>query len=146
LRRFISWLIMIPAAVAVVVFALNNKDPISLNLWPFALVVEQELYLVLTAVLGVGVLLGGVVSWSGGGHVRASLRKQAYEGEVARRQLQAEHEENLKLRAEVKALKSVMEHGAQPSSDDHGKTIEHAPASAAPGGSAGQLTKSQNVA
>jgi hypothetical protein len=137
---------MIPAAVAVVVFALNNKDPIALNLWPFALVVEQELYLVLTAVLGVGVVLGGVVSWSGGGHVRASLRKRAYEGEVARRQLQAEHEENLKLRAEVKTLKSVMEHGTQQASDDDSKTIEHAPASAASGASPGQLTKSQNVA
>lgn len=140
MRRFISWLIMIPAAVAVVVFALNNKDPISLNLWPFALVVEQELYLVLTAVLGVGVLLGGVVSWSGGGYARAKLRKQAYEGEVASRQLQAEREENLKLRTEVKALKSVYDSGVQRASADDSKTIEHSPSSA------GQLTKSQNVA
>ena len=80
MRRFISWLIMIPTAVAVIVFALNNKEPIALNLWPFALVVEMELYLVLTAVLGAGVLLGGVVSWAGGGRLRAELRKQTYAG------------------------------------------------------------------
>lgn len=105
MRRLISWLIMVPAALAVVIFALNNKEPIALNLWPFALVIEMELYLVLTIVLGVGVVLGGVASWAGAGRLRSELRKRSYAGEVARRELQAEREKTTALAVELKALK-----------------------------------------
>lgn len=105
MRRLISWLIMVPAAIAVVIFALNNKEPIALNLWPFALVIEMELYLVLTIVLGAGVVLGGVVSWAGGGRLRSELRKQSYAGEVARRELKAEREKTASLAVELKAMK-----------------------------------------
>ena len=106
MRRLISWLIMVPTAVAVVIFALHNKEPIALNLWPFALVVEMELYLILTLILAAGVVLGGVVSWAGGGRLRAELRKQTYEGEVARRELRSAQDRIAALEGEVKGLKA----------------------------------------
>jgi len=149
LRRLISWLIMVPAAVAVVIFALNNKDIVALNLWPFAMVIEIELYMVLTVVLGTGVLLGGVASWAGAGRLRAELRKQSYNGEVARRQLKTEQEKAATLEAEVKVLKmhqldgnasDGLNKGAKLPGDD-AKTIAHASAA-----SAGQLPKPQNAA
>lgn len=146
MRRLISWLIMVPTAVAVVVFALNNKEPIALNLWPFAMVIEVQLYLLLTVVLGAGVVLGGVVSWAGGGRVRSQLRKRSYEGEVARRELQTEREKTTALEAELKALKNLSEQ-VSVQTNDHAqepdaKTIEHSSSD----GSAGQLPKPQNAA
>jgi len=146
LRRLISWLIMVPAAVAVVIFALNNKEPVALDLWPFAMVVEAPLYLLLTIVLGAGVVLGGVVSWAGAGRLRSELRKQSYTGEVARRELKTEREKATHFEAELKALKALQDHAAANEPDPHAKTIEHAPTSGTAPGMAGQLPKPQSAA
>ena len=142
MRRLFSWLIMMPAAVAVVIFALNNKEPVALNLWPFAMVIEVELYMLLTGMLGAGVVLGGVVSWAGGGRVRSELRKQAYSGEVARRELKTEREKSAHLGAELKALKSLQDHAAANEADSQTKTIEHGPMNSV----VGQLPKPQTAA
>lgn len=112
MRRLITWLIMVPAALAVVVFALNNKEPIQLNLWPFAMIIEMELYLVLTIVLGVGVVLGGVASWAGAGRLRSELRTKTYTGEVARRELKAEREKTAALESDLKHLKEQIAQAA----------------------------------
>lgn len=116
---------MVPAAVAVVVFALHNKAPVALNLWPFALVIEVELYLLLTSVLGAGVVLGGIASWAGAGRLRAELRKRTYDGEVARRQLNTEREKTAEL--EVKLRAAEMQNLNTPASAAEGtvKTLEH---------------------
>ena len=146
MRRLISWLIMVPAAVAVVVFALNNKEPVALNLWPFAMVVEVQLYLLLTIVLGAGVVLGGVVSWAGAGRLRSELRKQSYTGEVARRELKTEREKAVLFEAELKALKTLQDHAAANEAAPQGRTIEHAPNSGVASGVVGQLPKPQSAA
>lgn len=150
MRRLISWLIMVPAAVAVVIFALNNKDSIALNLWPFAMVIEMELYLVLTAVLGAGVVLGGITSWAGAGRIRSELRKQSYAGEVARRELKSEREKRLQLEADLRALKNLqvksaamtLTPGAAGDAGDNAKTIEHGEAAS----TKAQLPSPQNAA
>lgn len=90
MRRLLTWLLVLPALLAVVVFALNNKVPIALDLWPSGYVVEMPAFLALFIALGLGVVLGGLVAWLGQGRVRAKLREEAYEGEVARRELKAE--------------------------------------------------------
>lgn len=126
MRRLISWLIMLPAALGVVVFALNNKDTVVLNLWPFAMVIEMELYLVLTIVLGAGVVLGGVTSWAGAGRLRSELRKQSYAGEVSRRQLKTEREKSAKLEAELKILSLQQTEATTKMPGDDAKMIDHA--------------------
>ena len=104
---WVSWLIMAPLFAASVVFALNNKAPVALNLWPFGLVVELPIYLAMFFVLGVGVLIGGIVAWMGQSRVRSNLRVQAYDGEVARRELKAEREKLDALARELNAAKSA---------------------------------------
>jgi len=94
---------MVPLLVAVVVFALNNKSLVALDLWPFGLVVELPIYLALFAVLGLGVLIGGFVAWLGQGRVRSNLRGQAYAAEVARREVQAERKKSEDALATSKA-------------------------------------------
>lgn len=107
MRRFFSWLIMAPAFVAVVVFALNNKSPVALDLWPFGLVIEMPIYLAFLAALVLGALLGGIATWLGQSRARGVLREQAYAGEVARRELNAEREKNATLERELDHVRVV---------------------------------------
>lgn len=101
MRRILSWLIMIPAFIAVIVFALNNKTPVALDLWPFGFQVEMPVYLALLLALVMGVLLGGVAAWLGQGRVRSALREQTYAGEVARRELNIERDKAANLQREL---------------------------------------------
>ena len=110
MRRILSWaswLVMAPLFAASVVFALNNKSLVALDLWPFGLMVELPIYLAMFAVLGVGVLIGGFVAWLGQGRVRSGLRAQAYESEVARRELKAEREKLDALSQELNSAKAA---------------------------------------
>lgn len=91
-RRLISWLIMVPALIAVTVFALNNKTSLVLDLWPFGLAIEMPVYLAFLLALAMGAVLGGVAAWLGQSRARGAFRGQAYEGEVARRELNSARE------------------------------------------------------
>ena len=107
MRRFFSWLIVVPALVAVTVFAINNKSPVVLDLWPFGLMVEMPVYLAFLLALAVGALVGGTAAWLGQGRVRGALREQAYEGEVARRELNTEREKTANLERELDRLRAA---------------------------------------
>lgn len=112
MRRILSWLIMAPALAAVVVFALNNKQAMAIDLWPFSLLIQMPVYLALLAALAVGALIGGFAAWLGQGRVRAKLREQAYEGEVARRELAQERDKAAELERELGAARARGKRGA----------------------------------
>lgn len=101
MRRIVTWLFFVPALVAVVVFALNNKSSITLDLWPFGFLIELPTYLAMFLGVGLGALIGGSAAWLGQSRVRSKLRDEAYEGEVARRALKAEQERTADLEAEL---------------------------------------------
>ena len=87
------------------------------------MIIEMELYLVLTTMLGVGLVLGGFVSWAGAGHVRAQLRKHAYSGEVTRRELESEREKNKSLKVEVRVLKEQLATNQSRQPGDDAKSV-----------------------
>ncbi len=97
MRRLVFWLIFVPALAGIVVFALNNRSVVAVDLWPFGVSVEMPIYLAFLLSLGGGVVLGGFVSWLGQSRTRAQLREQVYQGEVARRELAAEREKTARL-------------------------------------------------
>jgi len=101
-----SWLVMVPVFAMALAFALHNKSLLELNLWPFGLVVEIPVYLGLFGAVFVGVIVGGIVAWLGQGRVRSNLRGQAYEGEVARRELTTAQEKIETLERDIEDLKT----------------------------------------
>lgn len=111
---------MVPAGFAVIVFALNNKSSVTLDLWPFGLAVEMPVYLALALAFGAGALLGGAVAWAGQGRARSALREQAYEGEVARRELAAEKDKALRLERELEQERA---RAASPSPSPSGASV-----------------------
>lgn len=108
MKRMMTWLLYVPvvfAAILILLFAVANREVVKISLDPFnptapALTFETPLFLLLFAVLMVGVVLGGCASWLKQGKHRRS-------GRVAR----AEAERH---RAEVERLKTQQKDAAAP--------------------------------
>lgn len=63
--RIIAWFTGLPLAVVIVVFALSNRGPLDLGLWPLNETLIVPTYLAVLAPLVVGVLMGWVLAGTG---------------------------------------------------------------------------------
>ena len=61
--RLLSKLIFIPVAAVVIMFAVANRQTLTLELWPLPFAVDLPVYLAVLGALVVGVLIGGSVQW-----------------------------------------------------------------------------------
>ncbi len=84
---------MVPVALAVVSFSVNNRDGISVDLWPAPFVLEAPLYAVVLLSIVIGIFIGWFLSWMSAGRTRGRARANARravaaerEAEVLRRQ------------------------------------------------------------
>ena len=75
--RRLSWIITIPFTLVVVVFAISNRGPVTVTLWPLPWIVELPLYLVVLGSLLVGFLVGGAIAWLSAGRRRHEARVTA---------------------------------------------------------------------
>jgi len=113
MRRFLSWVFMLPAAAAVIVFAVANRGVVSVDLWPTPVAVEAPFSLFLLTALAVGFAFGAFGAWMSGGRARAQARSQARS--QARRAEAAERDlEALRLRAERSQAPAPAAEGALP--------------------------------
>lgn len=74
--RFLFWLLAIPVAAAAACFAVANRGPVSLELWPLPFVVEAPAFLAVLLALVSGILLGGIATWISGGRARREMRRR----------------------------------------------------------------------
>ena len=72
--RFILRLIGLLAIVALAVFAVSNRAPMTIDLWPFPAVVLPT-YLAILGALLIGYLSGGAASWATAGKWRRRARE-----------------------------------------------------------------------
>ncbi|TMJ00158.1 MAG: DUF1049 domain-containing protein [Alphaproteobacteria bacterium] len=91
LRKIIAALIVIPAALAIVLFAVANRGPVTVSLDPFAadpplFGVSVPLFLLVLVVLILGVILGGISAWAGQSRWRSRARRLSAELKAARAQ------------------------------------------------------------
>jgi uncharacterized integral membrane protein len=76
INRIVGWVVLVPLCLVLVLFALANRHPVVVNANPFTSSdmapagVGVPMFLVLYAVLLVGVLLGGIATWFAQGHHR----------------------------------------------------------------------------
>ncbi|HTJ58754.1 MAG TPA: lipopolysaccharide assembly protein LapA domain-containing protein [Devosiaceae bacterium] len=94
LRRIVGWIVLIPLSVALIVFALANRQLTVVNFNPLASPdtagapgIGVPLFLVIFTVLLVGVLLGGVAGWFAQAEVRRERRLLRREAERLGREL-----------------------------------------------------------
>lgn len=95
LKRIVGWVVLVPLCAALIVFALANRQLIIVNFNPLAPVEATAipglgipLFLVIYAVLLVGVLLGGIATWFAQSQHRQRERHWRREAELLRQELE----------------------------------------------------------
>ena len=96
LRRIVGWVVLVPLCLVMIVFALANRQPVAVNFNPLVPSeavttpgVGVPLFLVLFAVLLVGVIMGGVATWFAQGQHRRDERSYRRESERLSREVEA---------------------------------------------------------
>ena len=89
--KYISWILTIPVAIVAVVFAVANREPAAINLWPLGITLEVPLFILVLGSGLVGLILGGVITWLSAGRVRRRARRAEYRASDAEREVQDLH-------------------------------------------------------
>ncbi|MGE3332203.1 MAG: LapA family protein [Rhodospirillaceae bacterium] len=72
--RILNSLLAIIVAVLVVLFAVSNRAPVVVEIWPFPYQLELGLYALILLAVFIGFLAGMITSWLTGGKRRRELR------------------------------------------------------------------------
>ncbi len=72
--RILTSLLAIIVAVLVVLFAVSNRAPVVVEIWPFPYQLELGLYALILLAVFIGFLAGMITSWLTGGKRRRELR------------------------------------------------------------------------
>lgn len=72
---------MVPVAVAATIFAVMNRAPVELDLWPLPWRIQAAAYLILLGSLVIGLLIGLLLAWFAGGARRKRLRQYTHANE-----------------------------------------------------------------
>jgi lipopolysaccharide assembly LapA-like protein len=92
MRKLLSALILIPLGIVIVMFAVANREIISVSFDPFdtvspAFALKVPLYGLIFALVGLGVLVGGISSWLKQHKWRARARRAEAEARDLRARL-----------------------------------------------------------
>jgi len=74
--RAAFWVFIIIVALALALFAVSNRESVSLALWPLPFVVDLPLYLLVLATLVFGFIFGEFASWIAARHWRREVRRR----------------------------------------------------------------------
>jgi uncharacterized integral membrane protein len=91
-KRF-SWILTLPLIAVAVIFAIANRELITLDLWPFEFSLRLPLFVILLACVSIGLVVGGVATWLSAAPLRRRARR-------ARRQVAELERELARLRQE----------------------------------------------
>jgi putative membrane protein len=85
--KHFSWLITLPITLAVVVFAVSNRTPVEIDLFPLPWQPVLPAYLLVLASLFFGFLIGGTIAWLAGVPQRRRARRLSIEADLLSREL-----------------------------------------------------------
>jgi hypothetical protein len=68
MRKFVTFVILVPLAIVIVMFAVANREVITVSFDPFsaaapAFSVKMPLFALIFVLVGLGVVIGGVAAW-----------------------------------------------------------------------------------
>ncbi|MDE1148799.1 MAG: LapA family protein [Azospirillaceae bacterium] len=87
--RYLSWIVSIPLSLVAIVFAISNRDGVTLGLWPLVDTITVPAFALVLVSLVVGFAIGGVVSWLSAGRHRRAARKEKARADQVQRDLDA---------------------------------------------------------
>lgn len=89
MKRF-SWILTLPLIVVAVIFAIANRELVTLDLWPFEASPRLPLFVILLACVGFGLGVGGLATWLSAAPARRRARQARRRvAELEREQMQA---------------------------------------------------------
>ena len=89
--RILYRALFLVVAVLVVLFAVSNRQTVSIGLWPLPLLADIALYLLCFLCLLTGFVLGVGAGWAGRRRGRLELRDHRHRIEALERELAATH-------------------------------------------------------
>ncbi len=88
MTKVFFWIVVMPLAAAVIVFSVNNRADVVLDLWPLDMVTQPlPVFSVVLAGLFAGFLMGGLVAWISGAKTRRRARAEARRADRAEREI-----------------------------------------------------------
>ncbi|MBK8906797.1 MAG: DUF1049 domain-containing protein [Rhodospirillales bacterium] len=72
--KFFFWIIAIPLALAIIIFAVNNGAMVDLDTWPLPYTPQVPVFAIGLIGLFIGFLFGGIVAWLRAGKTRRRSR------------------------------------------------------------------------
>jgi uncharacterized integral membrane protein len=98
MRKFVTAFVLVPLAIVIVMFAVANRQYITVSFDPFdsanpAVAIRIPLFILIFALVGLGVLVGGVAAW---------LRQHKWRARARRAEADAK-----RLHAELNAVRSL---------------------------------------
>ena len=94
MRKFFAILILIPLGIVIVMFAVANRETITVSFDPFdtvnpAFALKTPLYALIFVLVGLGVVIGGIAAWLKQHKWRARARRAEAEARDLRSRLDA---------------------------------------------------------
>lgn len=86
--RILAWLLALPVALLVIVFAVANRHDLRLELWPLPWSMDLPVYLAVLGALLKGIVIGLVIAWFAGHTARRRAREQKRRADGLERQLE----------------------------------------------------------
>src|SRR6516165_7808383 len=92
MRKFVTYVIIVPLALAFVAFAVENRHFVTVSFLPSnpltpAVAVQLPLFVLIIAAAILGVVAGGLATWHGQRHWRRAARRHEADAQEARAQL-----------------------------------------------------------
>ncbi|MAZ76267.1 MAG: hypothetical protein CMH31_03080 [Micavibrio sp.] len=94
---FLKWIFALPFIFAAVAFAVANPDTISLNWSPLHDKVTLPIYAVVLSFLGIGFLLGSIITWLGMSKIRVERRTFKRENKKLEKELNRREKETAEI-------------------------------------------------
>jgi len=85
--RLIPWLVLPPAAIVLIAFAIANRAPVTVSLDPVPVEFRLPLFLVLLVGIGLGILVGLINTWLRQGKWRRLARERRRAHDALQREL-----------------------------------------------------------
>lgn len=75
IAKLLTWIVIAPVGIALVVFSVVNRHAVRVDFWPFEFAPEVRLFAIILGILAIGVCWGGMAAWLAGAPQRRRARE-----------------------------------------------------------------------
>lgn len=86
MSKLLFWLFVLVVGLAVIVFSVNNRDVIAIDIWPAPYTFDWPVFGVALVGVAIGFVWGAIIAWLGAGRTRQKVRDLARDLETLMRE------------------------------------------------------------